>query len=193
MISYINHRLSWVIVVACALVLPAASLRADPAAGDFQTLVDGPLRDLSQSLQVISTLRAQNAMHKNVTNDTVRELDVRWRQGDTELIHAVMDNDLSSYLTAYAARSGGLYSEIFVIDDKGLNVGQSAVTTDYWQGDEAFFQHAFAGESHVGLQELDESTQKQQIKVSLPVRDEEGHIMGVLAVGVDADRFAAQH
>jgi hypothetical protein len=32
---------------------------------------------------------------------------------------------------------------MFVMDEKGLNVGQSSVTSDYWQGDEGKYQKTF--------------------------------------------------
>jgi hypothetical protein len=40
-------------------------------------------------------------------------------------------------------QSVGLFVEIFVMDDKGLNVGQSSITSDFWQGDEAKFQKTY--------------------------------------------------
>jgi hypothetical protein len=36
-----------------------------------------------------------------------------------------------------------MITEMFVMDAKGLNVGQSDVTSDYWQGDEAKWQKTY--------------------------------------------------
>ena len=47
-----------------------------------------------------------------------------------------MANPLSNYLKQVKRDNGDLFAEIYVMDNKGLNVGQSDVTPDYWQGDE---------------------------------------------------------
>jgi hypothetical protein len=55
----------------------------------------------------------------------------------------MLSSPLSNYLLYLQAQSAGLYTEMFVMDNKGLNVGQSSVTSDYWQGDEAKYQKTF--------------------------------------------------
>jgi hypothetical protein len=182
---------SLVVTVGAVLCLATAS-HAFPAQGALKQMITGPLQDLAQSLPVITTVRAQNSMHLRITSEDIATLDARWRKGDQSLIGPVMENDLSAYLTNYARQSEGLYSEIFVIDQHGLNVGQSAITSDYWQGDEEIFTHAFAGEAHVSPVAFDEYSKLDLIKVSLPVRNEDGEIIGVLVVGVDPEKLPIQ-
>jgi serine/threonine protein kinase len=58
-------------------------------------------------------------------------------RGDTSvaLIDSLLKNELSAFLAKKKAESKGLLTEIFVMDNKGLNVGQSDVTSDYgWPG-----------------------------------------------------------
>lgn len=181
------------LLAGALLLLCFSPANAESAKGALRSLIENPLTTLAASLQVVSTVRAQNAMHAELTMPDISDLDTRWRAGDATLVKPVMDNDLSSYLTAWAARWNGLYTEIFVMDSKGLNVGQSVVTSDYWQGDEEVFRHASGGELHVSKPYLDESTGKQQIMVSLPVRDEQQRIIGVLAVGIDEGKLALPH
>lgn len=182
--------LSLVLIIVIHSPIHAEPVHAKPAEGVIKSLIDGPLGELANSLAVVSSLRAQNTMHQSLTDQQIQELDTRWRAGDTSLITPVLTNDLSTYLIAYAQKSDGLYGEIFVIDRKGLNVGQSAVTSDYWQGDEEIFIHAFADEQHVSPPTYDESTAMEEIKVALPVKDETGAILGVLAVGINAAKIA---
>ena len=47
-----------------------------------------------------------------------------------------MGNAASAYLKTVQDESMGKYAEIFAMDAKGLNVAQSTLTSDYWQGDE---------------------------------------------------------
>src|SRR3546814_5525775 len=71
-------------------------------------------------------------------------MDKDWRaQTDASskpMIDAVMGSSLSKYLRQQQEATQGTATEIFVMDNRGLNVGQSEVTSDYWQGDEAKFQ-----------------------------------------------------
>ncbi len=55
-----------------------------------------------------------------------------------------MSSPLSVYLARIQGKSLGLYAEVFVMDKTGLNVGQSSVTSDFWQGDEDKYQKTFA-------------------------------------------------
>lgn len=94
------------------------------------------------------TLEERNRKNTSLDQAKIDALDKQWRaereSTDQPLITAVLSSPLSGYLTRIQANSLGLYSELFVIDAKGLNAGQSAVTSDYWQGDEAKWQKTFA-------------------------------------------------
>ncbi|PZO87644.1 MAG: hypothetical protein DI626_03520 [Micavibrio aeruginosavorus] len=89
---------------------------------------------------VFFMLKNQNTKYANYGDDKVQELDKQWveeRKADSKpLISATLTNPLSSYLTMVQAHSYGLFTTLFVMDAKGLNVGQSDISSDYWQGDE---------------------------------------------------------
>jgi hypothetical protein len=93
------------------------------------------------------SVKAQNERHKAIKQDEITKLDRQWveeRKGaDKPLIAATLSSPLSVYLLRTQAGSLGLYSELFVTDAHGLNVGQSSITSDYWQGDEAKFKKTF--------------------------------------------------
>ena len=110
------------------------------------------------------------------------------------LIASVLANSLSAYLKDVKADAAGLYTEIFVMDDKGLNVGQSDVTSDYWQGDEAKWKKTFlAGADGLLIDEVefDESSQTYQSQVSVAIVDPTtGKSIGAVTVGVDVEKVA---
>src|SRR3546814_14062372 len=97
---------------------------------------------------VIDAIKAQNAKHASLAQDKIDALDKQWRAetkaGAKPLIDSVIGNPLSAYLKKKEADSKGLVTEIFVMEDKGLNVGQSDVTSDYWQGDVAKWQKTYS-------------------------------------------------
>lgn len=143
---------------------------------------------------LISAIKAQNAKNANLSEAEIIALDKKWRAevdaGDKPMISAVLGNPASSFLKEQQAASGGVISEVFAMDNKGLNVAQSEITSDYWQGDEAKFQKSYgAGKDAVFVDgvEKDESTQALQSQVSLTVKDETGAPIGAITIGINVD------
>ena len=99
----------------------------------------------------------------------------------------MLSSPLSGYLTRIQANSLGLYSEIFVIDAKGLNAGQSAITSDYWQGDEAKWQKTFkVGHDAVFIDDpefnKETGTWRAQLNMTLA---KDGNAIGSLTVEIN--------
>ncbi|MGF0540540.1 hypothetical protein ACQQ2Q_21290 [Agrobacterium sp. ES01] len=143
---------------------------------------------------IIDAIKAQNAEHAGLGEGDIDALDKTWRAGvdggDTSLIDKVLANPVSEFLRAKQAESDGAIAEVFVMDDKGLNVGQSDITSDYWQGDEAKFQKSFgAGKDVIFVDEIekDESSQTLQSQASVTISDEAGTPIGAVTVGINLD------
>lgn len=142
---------------------------------------------------VINQVKSQNAKNNGMAQADIIALDKQWRAetsgSDRPLIDQVMSGLLSEYLSEVKEGSGGVYTEIFVMDALGLNVGQSDVTSDYWQGDEDKWQKTYQvgpDAVHIGDVEMDESTQQLQVQLSLPVVDN-GSVIGAVTIGVNVD------
>jgi hypothetical protein len=144
---------------------------------------------------VIDAIKAQNAKTGGYSQADIDKADKEWR-AETKaaakpMIDEVIGNKLSAYLKKVQADGAGLYTEIFVMDAKGLNVGQSEVTSDYWQGDEAKFQKSFGvGPDAIFVDDVekDESTQTLQSQVSMTINDPATkQPIGAVTVGVNVD------
>ena len=139
---------------------------------------------------LIEAIKAQNAANAALDQAGIDALDQKWR-GEVEAdSHPMIANPVSAFLKAKQEASGGTITEAFVTDAKGLNVGQSDVTSDYWQGDEDKFSKSFgagAGALFVDAAEKDESTQKFQAQASFTLKDETGKPIGAVTVGVSLD------
>lgn len=154
----------------------------------IQSWIDAPA--------IIEALRRQNDANRSLTQTDIERLDAQWRQetlaAERPLIQAVLSTDLSRFLREIQTQHRGLFTEIFVVDNRGLNVGQSDMTSDYWQGDEYKWQRTFlVGPDAVFIDrvEEDESTQQFQSQVSLSITDPQtGQVIGSMTVGVDVDR-----
>ncbi|MFW2374452.1 MAG: hypothetical protein ACN4GM_15100 [Gammaproteobacteria bacterium] len=127
---------------------------------------------------LIEAVKRQNAQHASLTQRDIDRLDKTWRSenksSDQPTIDSVLKNKLSVFLQNVANNSNGLYSEIIIMDNKGLNVGQSKISSDFWQGDEAKWQKTFlAGPQalYIDKIEYDDSSHSFQIQASVPVID----------------------
>ncbi|WP_187969828.1 hypothetical protein [Aquibium microcysteis] len=144
---------------------------------------------------VIGAINEQNAAHAGLSQADIDTLDKQWRAeveaGSKPMIDKVLGNALSKFLAARQAEAGGMITEAFVMDNKGLNVGQSDITSDYWQGDEAKWQKSFgagAGAIFVDEVEKDESTQTLQSQVSVAISDPAtGQVIGAITLGIDVE------
>lgn len=185
-------------ITTCATA--ALLFLAGPAlAGDFDealtALANGKLAEVSADPALIEAIRAQNAAHSSLADGDIDALDKSWRaqvgQGSAPMIDEVAGKPASARLIAIRDEAGGMFTEIFAMDDKGLNVAQSDVTSDYWQGDEDKWQQTYlvgAGAVHISEVELDDSTQTYQSQVSVTVVDPETNApIGAITFGINVD------
>lgn len=187
-------RIPFAAMIAWAVFAAMPAVAQDKHVPKAQAWAEKTLREWMKDPVVIEAVKAQNAKHASLTQDKIDALDKQWR-AETKasakpLISEVTGNALSAYLRKKEAESQGLVTEIFVMDNKGLNVGQSDVTSDYWQGDEAKWQKTYpAGPNAVFVDkvEQDESTQKFQTQVSMTVVDGSGAAIGAVTVGLDVE------
>ena len=144
---------------------------------------------------IIDAIYVQNEATNGYDEAKIIELDKAWRKdvsaGASPLVRGVLDHPASRVLLDSVAQAGGVVTEIFIMDAKGLNVAASMATSDYWQGDEAKFQETFpkgAGVIHVSDIEYDHSTGLSQIQISATVVDTlDDSVIGAITIGVVAD------
>ncbi|MEO1641178.1 MAG: type IV pili methyl-accepting chemotaxis transducer N-terminal domain-containing protein [Pseudomonadota bacterium] len=143
--------------------------------------------------ELIAAINAQNDAHAGLNEDGIIALDQQWRaeegEGGGELINRLMSEPMSVWLADKQAGTAGFVTEVFVMDNKGLNVAQSAVTSDYWQGDEAKWQQTYSvgpDAMHISEVEFDDSTGFYQSQASMAVTDPAtGEVIGAVTFGIN--------
>lgn len=201
-----RHRRSstvsaWTLGLAATLALSAGSAQAQPPAPPATLVDDAVVAELRSWLDtpiVAMSIAAQNDRHRAIAQGAIDALDAQWRaERDARgqpLIASTLGRPLSSYLTRIQAHALGLFTEIFVMDSHGLNVGQSAVTSDYWQGDEAKFQNTFAvgpGAVFIDDPEYHEGSGTWRIQVNLTLDDPDtGRPAGAATVEINLTELA---
>lgn len=181
-----------------ALSLAAFGSQLD-AGNDFEpamaSFLETNIAAWAQDPVIIDAIRAANAVTAGYSADQIEAMDLAWRAevgaGDTPTITPILTNAAADFLRDQVAQSGGAISEVFIMDQVGLNVAASAVTSDMWQGDEAKFIETYgngAGSVHYGEVEFDDSSQTYQGQISIAITDPQtGELLGAMTVGVDAE------
>lgn len=183
---------------AMAFVLPmmtsVSAYAEGPHVAPIMELIESDLKAAMSDVSVVDAIKAQNEAHAGLSEDEIVALDKQWRAevdaASQPLIDKVAGNPLSAYLNKVKGDGAGLYTEIFVMDNKGLNVGMSDTTSDYWQGDEGKFKNSFgAGPDGVFVDEVeeDESSQTLQSQASFTITDGSGAAIGAVTFGINVN------
>lgn len=179
-----------------AVCLAAMTVFSVPAMANPHEINSKIINDIKSFIDtdiVRMSIINQNEKYGDIGSKSILDLDKQWRsetKSDTKpLISSVLSNPLSSYLTRIQAHSIGLYSEMFVMDKNGLNVGQSNISSDFWQGDEAKFQDTYSkgvGAVFVDEPEYDKDLDIWRIQVNMSIADESNkHEIGAVTVEIN--------
>jgi len=191
----LTHPLRSILGGLAGVLLATAAYAAEPHEAPMRDFAINTVSSWISNPMVVEAIKVQNDKHANLSQDEIDKLDKQWRaetgSSDRPLIDTVLAKALSDFLADAKNRTGGLVTEVFVMDNKGLNVGQSDVTSDYWQGDEAKWKKTFlVGPDAMFIDEVeqDESTQTFQSQLSMSIVDPAtGKVIGAITVGVNID------
>lgn len=190
------------LVFAAGVSAVSGQVRADDVAApadwraDIEAVVIADIAGILVEPIVAYTVKAQNVRYGDMSQAQIDALDSQWRseteQAEQPLVSAVLANPTSSYLTRVQAQSIGLYTEIFVMDRNGLNVGQSNISSDFWQGDEAKFQETFpngAGAVFIDEPEFRDDVGVWAVQVNVTI-DEGGTPIGAATFEINLTELA---
>lgn len=155
------------------------------------------IREWIEAPVVRMAVESQNERLGDMSQDEIDALDQQWR-AETEaekqpLIASVLFNPLSTYLTRIGMDSIGLFTEIIVTDKNGLNVGQSGITGDFWQGDEAKYLKTYAvGPNQIFIDdpEVHSELALWRAQVNMTIHNDAGEPIGAATVEVNMTELA---
>jgi len=166
------------------LTMPIDALVTDEFVADVRQWATAPV--------ILGALSGRAERVGTLPQDEIDALDKQWRaereSDDQPLITSVLSGPVSSYLTRIQANSVGVLTEIFVMDSNGLNVGQSGITSDYWQGDEGKFQKTYgagAGAFFIDEAEFHDGTRTWRAQLNMTLDDLGGKPAGAITVEVN--------
>jgi hypothetical protein len=176
------------------------SLPASAAEDDWKTWVNKYMSEVvklaANAPEVIAAVQEQNAANSGITPDQIEALDRQWRAEQKvkggPLSNAKMFNATSEFLKGFKTAANGPIVEIFIMDNKGLNVAQTDPTSDYMQGDEDKWQKTFgAGPWMTFVDEPEEEEGKKTVQVSTTLVDNDVAI-GAMTVTLDLAKVPTQ-
>ncbi|HVO04743.1 MAG TPA: hypothetical protein VMT54_21290 [Candidatus Cybelea sp.] len=194
--------LKTVLLSAFAALALTSAASADDAAvqAKAQAYAQSDIKKWVADPDIVAAINAANTERAGYDQAKIDALDKQWKAEVGGASHPLVDqiaaNPSSAKLKAICEGKGGLVTEAFLMDAKGMNVGMCDPTSDFWQGDEAKWQKTFqAGPDAIFVDkvEQDESTQKFEVQTSMTIVDPaSGKPIGAITVGLDADMLTQQ-
>ena len=192
-----SMRLVQYLTAAILLVAVAAPAGANEYADAIKKHAETVKSWLSDDT-IQSTLQASNDKNAGLIRRSMLVLDKKWKKelkkDSKPIISEVMGNDLSAYLKKKKEQSQGLYAEIIVMDERGISAGMSDLTEDYWYGQKDIWKMTYRkGPTAIliGEVEKDESSQKLQSRLSLPVPHTSGkYNVGAITIRLNVEMLA---
>jgi hypothetical protein len=161
----------------------------------IQKYVKSHIRGWLFTPELLEAVAQQNINHMGLSGNDINNLDQRWRtekkyHGGGDLMDSKMNNQLSAFLRGVKAASGGVIVEIFVMDNIGLNVGQTDPTGDYMQGDEAKWKKTYlVSAKAVFIDEVEEDGGMNISQTSLTVARPNGARLGAVTIAINVDKL----
>lgn len=148
------------------------------------------IENLAKEPPVIKFVKESNEKYRNTALTEILRLDAKWQktEGIDDFIKSFMINDCGLYLADFQDAHEA-FSEIFITNEKGLIVGETNKTSDFYQADEEWWVKAYdeaKGKSYYGELEYDQSSRSEAISLFVPVRDPETiKVIGVIKAVCD--------
>lgn len=193
-------------IAACATAFSLISANAwamEDQLNKVNTYAQGELSEWAQHPFIIEAVRKQNEENASLSFEHIISLDNAWRAsktpGSNEALTLRLNNKTAAFLLGLQTASHFAITEVFVVDNRGLNVAQSAPTSDFWQGDENKWLYPFYHDPEVDTGpvydisdiDYDASTGTVQVQASLPIKDPEtGDTIGTITFGFDLGKLA---
>lgn len=183
--------------IAAAVISTSFAAQANDFAPQIEKFYADNIQTAITEQVLVGAIKSQNTETSGLTPEAIDTLDQQWRAeakaGGGAMIERVLSSELSGFLKQLKDAHPGLITEIFVMDGRGLNVGQSDVTSDYNQGDEGKWQKTYAvGPNAMFIDdvEFDDSSGSFQSQVSGAIVDPAtGKAIGAITVGLNVEEL----
>jgi len=191
-----NFILKNIVPLVLGLFILTPMAYADSHVAPIKKVLPGILSQLNSDL-VIKALMASNSSRADMSQAQIDELEKTWQSERKAparpLIDTIVKNPVADHLRTVLKGSGGVISEINLMDAKGLSIAQTDQNSDIWQGDESKYKKSFlVAPDAVFVDELefDGSTESYQSQANATIVDPaSGKAIGAVSVGISIDKL----
>lgn len=176
-------------------IMLAISAQAADYTQDLNDFINQEMKPWVNSDIVVDSLRSQNESNAANSESNLMVLDNNWRAEirkiNQPLISQVLNSDLSQFLKKKLSEGQGVYTEITIVDNKGLNIAQTIISERYWNAglprwDKTFRQNSYA--TYISDIYYSDETSKFQVEVSFMIIADDQPI-GIIAAGIDVEQL----
>jgi len=133
------------------------------------------LKNIATNPQIIEIIKRFNEKNQEISISDILMHDKKWKEtkGIDDFIKPLLINECAQFLIEFQEQYDE-FPEIFITDEKGLIVGETNKTSDYYQADEQWWIKAYnegIGRIYFGEIEYDESALAEAIPIYIPVMD----------------------
>lgn len=142
------------------------------------------LESFTAEAEFVSLVEQSQSKNANLSMAEIQQLDKKWQsEGENDsFVNGFMTNSIAASLFRFQEDNPG-FVELFVTDAKGLNIGQTNKTSDYYQADEDWWTGAYnngSGRAYFGKIEYDESAKSESISLYVPIYGNQKVVSGIL-------------
>lgn len=160
------------------------------------TLVSSVVSSIKSDSDLANYLKQENELARSIDTKKIGSLDSQWKKeriaSNKPLINSIMSRPLSDRFRELKLSSNGLFTEIFLTNSKGMLIGASNITSDYWQGDEAKFKKTKGKRNGTVTYNdivFDESSGVFQTQVGISIGDlSNNDYLGSLFIGINPEK-----
>lgn len=162
--------------------------------------ISATAHDLFRSLEAqVPPTAAIEAGPDTTSLSEILNLDAQWQalapRQHSEMARFIASQEASIAMNRWQKNHQSLVTEVMLTNSIGALVAMSGLSSDFWQGDEAKFEHHIrkdANSLYISPVYYDESTSRFQVVVSKPIIAEDRWIpLGVLVIGLDVEEALA--
>src|SRR5690349_18546474 len=149
------------------------------------------LETLAKTPSIIAAVKEANTKRANWTAGAIVQQDRDWINGDPAIqltLNEISENAVSDYLIDFRNHNPE-EAEIFITDQRGLNIAMTSQTSDFFQADEDWWTSTYAngkGAQYFGAVEYDESSKAYAMQIGILIVDPETNkVIGVMRGSLD--------
>jgi hypothetical protein len=180
------------LLVTALLCLPAS---AADYTHDLNEFINIEMKPWVSSDIVIDSLNKQNEEQAALLESNLLVMDNNWRSEYRKVnqptIGPVLASELSQFLKKKAVEGEGVYTELIIVDAKGLNIAQTVISENYYNAGKPRWEKTFRAKSYAPyISEIyySDETSKFQVEVSFLIVSD-GQPVGIVVAGIDVEQL----